>query len=413
MKNLLRGYRLCLTVTFAALAVLACENPTASGNNNPTDSAPQFSGNLVYRDHVSSEGIGHLGSIYGVVTAEIDGATFVYAAAYVGSAVTSFQLGVDGSLTEIAVVEDDDTLQIDGPGYPAVAAVGDAQFLVVPGYDNNGFSVFRLNSDGTLTNTDNIHDNDDEATNLDSVWATTAVQTGDKTFLLFGGYGGGLSVFELFEDGTVTNTDNVSDSDDVYLDLVWQIEAFHAHGQVYIAPAGMFVFGAGSGFSLFTLSSDGQLTNTDTISPAEKPGSQDAYSIRHATKGDNEFLYTIGTNTELGDQDIAVFLLETDGTAGYLGSTRTGESNDPPILYTYDAAVIQVQERSLLVTASYGTNEATVLEIRVDGSLVPLATVDGEDVPLSLIWGVTTAYVNDIPLIVAGGSEGLMVFELQ
>ncbi len=276
MKKLLRGYRLCLTIALTAVVVLACENPTASGNDNPTDSPPQFSGSLVYRDHVSSEGIDHLGQIHGVVTAEIDGTPYVFASAYGGDAVTSFQLGADGSLTEIEFIEDDDDLEIGGAGYPAVATVGDAQFLVAPGYIDSGFSVFRMNSDGTLTNTDNV-------------------------------------------------------------------------------------------------------------SPTEKPGSQDTYSIRHATKGDNEFLYAIGSNTELGDQDIAVFRLETDGTASCLGSTRTGESNDPPISEVYDTAIIQVQDHSLLVAASYGTNEATVLKIEDDGSLKPLATIDGEAVPFSLI----------------------------
>ena len=411
MKNPLRDYRLFLIVAIATVVVLACENPTASGNNNPPDSPPQFSGNLVYRDHVSSTGIDHLRQIYGIVTAEVNGATYVFAPSYSGDAVTSFQLGADGSLTEIAVIEDDDTLQIDGPGYPSVAAVGDAQFLVVPGYNDNGFSVFRINSDGTLTNTVNINNDDDDETLLRKARSTTAIQTGDKTFLLFAGFrGDGLSVFELFENGTVDNTDNFPDASGIYARTVLQIEAFHAHGQVFVVP----VDNDGSGISLFTLSADGELTNIKNISATEQPGLlDDTYSVRHATMGDNDYLYTIGTDHTLGGRDIAVLSLGTDGTASYLGSTRTGESNDPPITDGRDAAIIQVQDRSLLVTASYGTNEATVLEIQDDGSLVHLSTIDGEEVPIAGTNNITYAFVADALLVIAGGFDGLIVFELQ
>jgi hypothetical protein len=91
--------------------------------------------------------------------------------------------------------------------------VNGTTYLFVAGSFDAGVSVFAVAADGTLTNVDNVDDGDDAALELAATGDVTIALTGGITYLFVAGNAdNGVSLFSVATDGTLTNVDNVTDA---------------------------------------------------------------------------------------------------------------------------------------------------------------------------------------------------------
>src|SRR6185436_3617443 len=91
-----------------------------------------------------------LQSTTAVTTANVGGTTYLFAAGVL-EGVSVFEVGNDGSLTNVANVPDSTVPEMGGPVALATADVGGTNYLFVAGEFANGLSVFAIGNDGSLT----------------------------------------------------------------------------------------------------------------------------------------------------------------------------------------------------------------------------------------------------------------------
>lgn len=118
-------------------------------------------GGLAPRTTVIDDNTLQLMGSFGVHTLSVGESTFLYVAGFQDDGVSAFELGADGSLTNIQNIDGGPPtgpLEIDQAANFASVAVGGTSYLYVNGADDDGISAFRVNASGTLTNIQNISD---------------------------------------------------------------------------------------------------------------------------------------------------------------------------------------------------------------------------------------------------------------
>jgi len=326
-----------------------------------------YADDLTDTDSTGTDETGFAGP-YSIVGFTVDGNAYAAVSGYDESGVEILSVGSDGSYSPVDTVIDDGTTTIAGPGYTDVVTVGGNVFLVVPGYDEHGFTVFQVATDGTLSVTDNVADSDDAAYNLQWVWAAKAVTAGASTYIVLGGYEDGVSVFELSSDGTVTNTDNVSHDGTTAMENIWQIETFVTDTASYVVPVGL----TSNGFTIFELASDGTLTNRGKVVDDETILLEQPYWVRHVAIDGDHYLYSGGAS----EHGISSFLVANDGTTSHV--TNYDDDETMGLFETIDGVVIEDVSGTVLVTASW-TEGVSLFEIGANGALTVKDTIAESD----------------------------------
>ncbi len=222
-------------------------------------------GTLTNVDNVTDDGTLQIGAARALATAEVDGTTYLYVAGEDDSGISGFSVGSDGHLTNGPNVADDLTLELAGASALATTVVDGTAFLVAAGRNDAGLSVFSIGSGGALTNTDNVDQLENSAYELTDMVSIATATIGNSTYVFTGaGTGGnGVSVFSLDAAGQLTNVANVDDSENPNYQLatVRAVTTAVVDGTTYLFAAGA----ADGGVSVFAVGSDGSLTNVENI----------------------------------------------------------------------------------------------------------------------------------------------------
>ena len=150
---------------------------------------------------------------YSVTTAQIGDNTYIYTANsnyLASSSINIFKLKVTDNtfspseviydVQNITSVKDNAILKLNGAIAIHTTQVGSNTYLFVAGYKDNGISVFEVSADGNLRNVDNISDNWN--LKLNGARSINTTQIGDNTYLFVTGFDdNGVSVFEVSADG--------------------------------------------------------------------------------------------------------------------------------------------------------------------------------------------------------------------
>ena len=223
-------------------------------------------------------GTGLTEGISALAVATIGTNTYLYASSQGGirsaggGSVQMFSVAVDGTLTAGTTTSDSDTINLFGARDLAVAAIGQTTYLFVAGIFDNGISVFSIANNGALTNTDNVSDADNLY--LDEVDTLTTAVVGTTTYLFTGASGSpslgsgdnGISVFSVSSDGELTRTDGVADdagtgATSPYLDRVRSLTTIEVDGTTYLYAAS---FGE-SALQIYSVSALGKLTAAGSL----------------------------------------------------------------------------------------------------------------------------------------------------
>ncbi len=206
--------------------------------------------------------------ISALAVATIGANTYLYASSQVGDSVQMFSVAANGTtLTAGTTTNDNNTINLDGARDLAVAAIGQTTYLFVAGFFDDGISVFSIGSTGALTNTDNVSDADNLY--LDEVDVLTTAVIGTTTYLFSGASGNtasktgdnGITVFSVSDAGALTRTDSVADDarttvTEPYLDRVRSLTTLEIGGTTYLY-AGSY---GESALQIYTVSNLGKLT---------------------------------------------------------------------------------------------------------------------------------------------------------
>jgi 6-phosphogluconolactonase (cycloisomerase 2 family) len=254
-------------------------------------------------------------------------------------------------------------LELDGIISVSTAQVGEKTLLFAASYYDGGVSVFEVSADGTLTNTDNIDDVADAATRglngnleLDGIESISTTQIGEKTFLFAAGFfDSGVSVFSVSTDGTLTNTDNIEYDDaatrglngNLEIASVTSVATARVENKTLLFAAGYY----DEGVSVFEVSSDGTLTNIENLSVENRPLFLTTVRIREKT-----YLFL----TSDGDT-LYIFEVSKTGSLTYISNIV-----DNDILGLYDPYIIaatQLGEKNLLFVTNYNDSGLSAFEL--------------------------------------------------
>ncbi|MCB1493358.1 MAG: hypothetical protein KDJ77_16460, partial [Rhodobiaceae bacterium] len=217
-------------------------------------------GALVHVADVADDSSFNLNGARGIATTTVIGNRYLYVAGFYDDGISAFSLGLDGTPTSIADYGDTGIRKLDGASGLTVATVGSTKFLIASGLLDDGLSVFQINSNGTLTDTDTFGNGPIVLNGLDNPLGLATLNITGGT-LVFAASAASDSIVSFGLDGTgdLTALDTVFDSEDpaLQLDGVWDVAAAEIAGTAYVFAAGQ----ADDGISVFSVNSGGALTN--------------------------------------------------------------------------------------------------------------------------------------------------------
>ncbi|MGH6735227.1 MAG: hypothetical protein ACRECX_04000 [Methyloceanibacter sp.] len=264
-------------------------------------------GTLTNVANVADNATLELEGVASLTTAVVGGTTYLFAAGITDDGVSAFSVGATGALTNVANVTDDATLLLDGAISSAVATVGGTTYLFVAGVNDDGISTFSVGPTGALTNIAGGNETDVGALQLDGIRGLATAIVGSATYLFAAGsQDDGVSVFSVGASGALTNVENITDGLDHQLEGAQALATASVGGTTYL-----FVGGADdSGISVFAVGVNGGLTNVFNITDDDTLNLNFVSSLITARIAGTTYLFAAGQF----DGGVSVFAVADDGS---------------------------------------------------------------------------------------------------
>ena len=177
----------------------------------------------------------------GMTTTVINNKVLLYVAAAHYDGVNVLRVDAGGRLTFIDAFSDTSSRKLDGALYVETAVVGGTTYLFVAGEADNAVSVFRAAGTNGAINEDSPADQVVDNSTLELAGATgltTAVVGGTTYLFVAGDDDDGVSVFSVASNGNLTNIDNVRDNSTLELSGAYGATTAVVNGVTYLFVAG-------------------------------------------------------------------------------------------------------------------------------------------------------------------------------
>jgi 6-phosphogluconolactonase (cycloisomerase 2 family) len=360
-----------------------------------------------------------------VTTAQFGNKIFLYVTSTVEGAVCVFEVSASGELAFVSQVldSDDATLELASAFTVIAADVNGQTFVFVSGGSDNGISSFAALGNGTLLNTDNVTDTGrEELLGVQGLASTIFASLGPggqtvlTTYVFTAGRDDdGISAFRVDNDGSLTEIESVDDTDLTALELLGVSGVATA-----IIGGTTFVFAAGrsdNGISVFTFDPNSLgtiLTNVVNLDDTGNPNFElaGAVSLATAVVGAKTFLFVAGA----ADDGLSVFEVAANGAL-----TNVDNVTDDATLRldnVVEVATAKIAGTTYLFAAGSVDNGVSVFAVAADGSLINVDNVsdaDAVDLELEGATGIAVRQVgNSTFLFVPGGDDsGVSVFRID
>ena len=352
----------------------------AAGTNDDGISVFRVQGNgtLTSVFDLADNGTFELDGVKGLATAVIGGATYLFAAGGVDDGLSVFSVAANGALTNTANVTDNGTLRLDGASDVATAVVGGTTYVFVTGANDNGVSVFSVNASGLLTNTANVGDS--AGLRLGGAAGLSVNTFGTTTYLTVGGTENGVSLFRVNTDGTLTAMDNIDDGGSRELAGTTAVHSATVGGTNYVIAGGS----TDDGVSTLGLKPTGQLWyateggDADTrISRINNDGASHTVNVDNGGAGTGDDHLISSFTSDIGLDTAAGFyfavLSSNNNDNAFLVRGVIGSSATPTTVVDFPNAIIvntiEVDPINHRIYAGYqdgsGTPDGNITGIRV------------------------------------------------
>ncbi|MCQ0990429.1 beta-propeller fold lactonase family protein, partial [Jiella marina] len=271
--------------------------------------------------------------------------TFVYVNAYGDAGITVYSVADNGSLSYVDAVFDDDTLELNGTeGRTSIIEVGGTSFLIASGSVDDGVSVFRINADGTLTNTANVDNAENAAYALNGANGVATVTSNGTTFVFVAAFEeDGVSAFILDASGNLTFTDSAFDNGTLELYAPLSVAAHEIGGQAYLFVGGR----QDDGISVFQVTASGQLINVFNINDTSALG-LDGVSSLSILEVDGQVLLAASGRY---DEALSIFSVAADGSLSHISTTF--DTSGVALDETLSNAFATVGDGTFVITSSF------------------------------------------------------------
>ena len=338
-----------------------------------------------------------------ITTAAVGGTTYLFAVGSSDNGFSVFSVENDGGLSNVTNVLDDSSLKLEEAWGVTTAEVGDTTYLFVTGNEDDGFSVFSVGDDGRLSNVTNV--SDDSSLVVSNAISVTTAEVGSTTYLFVAGFGdNGVSVFSVGDDGGLGNVTNVSDDSSLALNGATSVTTAEVRDTTYLFVAG----NVDGGVSVFSVAADGSLSNVDNVTRLQHLELDELSYVTTSEVGGTTYFFVAGSFSTL-----LVFSVAADGDLSHVGNVQDRgllELDEPRGVTTEEVGDITY----LFVTGN-SDHGVSVFSVANDGSLSSVANVsDDSSLQLEKAWGVTTAGVGGTTyLFVAGQRDnGVSMFSV-
>ena len=286
----------------------------------------------------SAGGVSNI-NVNSVISSKIGGATYLFAASRADSKVYSYQVATsDGALTLKDTISDDNILQIKGTSALATAVIADKTFLFVAGATDDGVSVFEVTDTGTLTYKTSISDSD--TFYIAGTSSLTTVVISGETFLVVAGAKEGFSIFELANDGSLSQSS-------IALNLLNpNLKASSLATAIFVSKTYLFIASAAADaieISNYEIRSDGTPAQGSNYPDDATLNLQGASSVTTAIIGDKHLVFVAGAE----DHGISVFSIDDDGALSQADGSGVN-------LSISDDAALKLRGASSVTTATIG-----------------------------------------------------------
>ncbi|THH39034.1 calcium-binding protein [Aliishimia ponticola] len=342
--------------------------------------------------------------------ATVNGATFLYATGQTADGFSIFSVAADGSLTFLDSITDTGGTTLDNASDIVSFQVGGNQFIAVGGEFDDGVAVYALSdTPGYATFTDAVFDSEDPDYELNGTFSLAVMEYNDRAFVFAAGINdSGLSVLEVDGSGNISVIQNVPDDVNTALSIP-------RLGQIVDRGTGSFtlpVTGGSQGLSVFNVSSTGivslQTTFEDTSvlsGPAHPAG---------ALIGNDEYYYVTDRNNDTTN----VFVrdgFDLELIQSFRSNAVFSDNRDGQTFQFGDTWIYATSENSSGGTTSFYAIDS-ILGSPTAGHLSLIQTltdgVDGDD--LASIWFGDSITIDGTSFIVGSArlDDSLVMFEV-
>ncbi|ADE39997.1 cadherin domain-containing protein [Candidatus Puniceispirillum marinum] len=204
-----------------------------------------------------------LGSLWGGIAAEAGGQTYFVIGSETNDSLFVYRMASDGDVTLTDTLTDTSSLELDHPRFGDSFSIGGRTFLTVAAGGDDGFGIYELSAAGRLSVISSIRDS--ARLELDSAWDSKAFTLDGQTFIVTTGHNDdGFSIFLVQDDGTPRFLRSVADNNARQLDRTEHVFFTRADdGDLVMAVAGW----RDHGISLFEI----DLDDPDAANPLLTP----------------------------------------------------------------------------------------------------------------------------------------------
>ncbi|OSP54243.1 DUF4347 domain-containing protein [Pseudoruegeria sp. SK021] len=377
--------------------------PAAMASYAPRLAKPTFLYNYELIQTVSDNDVLQLDGAESLTTAVVGSTTYVFAGGYYDGGISVFSLGASGALTSVFNITDTATLNLSQIEDLHVTKVGTATYLFAAGSSDNGLSVFSVANNGRLTTVGNVSDTAGLA--LEDVRALTSTTIGSSTYLFTAGSDdNGISMFKIGSGGSLGSVATVFDTGARALDGVQALVTATIGAKTYLYGAG----GDDHGISAFSVNGAG-LTSIQNVFDTATTHLAGASALTTTVIGGKTYLFAAGTL----DDGISVFSINSNGIlTNVFNVSDTSTMNLDAVS---SLSTITANGQTLLFAGGITDNGVSVFSVAANGSLTNIANLDdNSSVAMEYIYSETAVTVDGNTYLLTAGfrDDGVSVFDL-
>lgn len=162
--------------------------------------------------------------------------------------------------------------------------INDTNLLALGNKADNCIEIYKIQTDGRLQKINAVYDTD--STFIDETVTIQSVTINNKTFIYAGGLDNGLSCFELKEDGALRHVQSIEDTDSLFLHGIIGMSSLVIGNNTFLITGAFF----DGGISCFQLLENGQLKNVSNVKDNKQLFLNGAFSVNTVQLGKENFL---------------------------------------------------------------------------------------------------------------------------